>query len=101
MIRLLEAELRASSIMLPALSPGQNAGLELFVLQAIHALACNRNRFDSILPKAICHQLSRRFAQVKHGDASGRFSMGREGGKYGAGRTRRKSQWMNSSETPF
>jgi len=53
------------------------------------------------LPKAICHQLSRRFAQVKHGDASGRFSMGREGGKYGAGRTRRKSQWMNSSETPF
>jgi len=80
MIRLLEAELFA---------PVRNAGPALSPrgrTQASNFSCCRRSArarvqsepFRFHIAKAICHQLSRRFAQVKHGDASGRFRLGRE-----------------------
>jgi hypothetical protein len=82
-------------------SQGQNAGLELFVLQSIRVFARNRNRFDSILTEALRDQLCRRLGQVKQRDARSRLSMDGNGGGSGTSRNRHEAQGMNSSKTPF
>ena len=102
MIRLLEADPRASSMMLPAcFSQGQNAGLEFFALQSIRVFARNQNRFDSKLTETLRHQLRGRLGQIKQRDARSRLSMGGMGGGGGTSRSRHESQGMNSSKTPF